>query len=258
MSLASWYFLGESAQHTVQGHRLRLDGERAVDERGHSYPIARRTEGMYAWVDPRRKGAPFTLPHLEREGWTEMTFESIEVRTRPEVIMRDLADVLHFQTVHRYERVQVEEPLSLEGAHLRTQVAFHWDSGIPGLTVPARFSSEVWGVGYQCTEVQMLGGRLQSRHLVLPVPLDGERCQVHLGVSVRIAPGVLPSALLPAARFLMHHFLRLSFRRDVARDTQLWVGAPPASHQPDPGDATLAAFSDWTRQFLPREDSLCA
>jgi hypothetical protein len=159
--------------------------------------------------------------------------------------MQDLADLLHFETVHRYARVRLLEPLAFDGASMTTAVAFGWDTGIPGAALPSSFRSEVWGLGAQRTDVCTLWGRLRTRHLVLPTPYRDGLTRVHMAVGVEIGPGhgVAPRLIGRG----VHAFAARAFRRDVGRDAALWVGRS-GHHAAD--DAPMQAYRRWSAQFL--------
>jgi len=257
----SWHFWGpenggpETA--CIHGRLLRRRADRAVDQDGREYPLRTESGLCFLWFDPDGEAPDFHIPLPDPRGWTPMTFEHLDLRTQPRIIMQDLADVMHFETVHRYARVKVVEPLKARGAQLSTTIAFHWDTGIPGVLTPASFESEVWGMGYQRTEVSFFGGTVQSRHLVMPVPLSPELTRVYLGLSIRIRARLVPPGLRTVADRLMHAFVGRSYRRDIGRDAALWIGQPPPEHELPAMDPSLARFRAWSLQFTSSERFAC-
>ena len=204
---------------------------------------------LFVWHDPAGGPPRFVLPEQDMQGWSDWSLTHRDFETGPVTIMQDLADTVHFESVHEYADVEVLEGPCYQGDSLSLSARFLWDTGLPGRLrgLPAAFQSRCHGLGYQCTETQAVWGRYQTRHLVLPRPLGGGITRVYLGTSARIVgrAGQLPGARL--TRALAQRFGELAFLRDIARDARMWEALPDhAAHAPD---ERIHAYQEWVRRF---------
>lgn len=268
---AGWYALGPAAEistDTVREQRfcgrvltVRRDrgGVRATDA-GRSIPVVERGGMVLAWFHPDGDAPTWRPEPLDEAGWTPMTFTRQVLPVHPLHVMRDLADVVHFTTVHRYKDIDLRLPLTARGPRLDTAVGFGWDTGLPGVQrgLPASFESSVEGPGFQRTEVLVPMGQWISRHLVLPTPLGDGTSEVHLGVSIRLTGGLgrleqrIGARALYPLRTAIHGFLARMFARDIGRDAAMWVTLPHELDDRAPEDEHFAVFRDWQEQFLPQ------
>lgn len=267
---AGWYALGPSAE-LVQGKAreqrfcgrtlyVRRDarGRPRAAEGHRPVPVVERCGMLMAWYHPDDDAPDWQLEALDEDGWTAMTFTRQELSVHPLHVMRDLADLVHFESVHLYKDIEVRRPLTADGPRLDTAIDFGWDTGLPGVQrgLPASFQARVEGPGYQRTEVLVPMGQWVSRHLVLPTPLGDGRCALHLGVCIRLTGhlGRLEERVggLGLLRSGIHGFLARMFVRDIARDAQMWKTLPQVVDERDADDENLALFREWQAQFLPQ------
>ena len=254
MTARGWYALTPLAAIAPgTEHRFRLDGRRYRLQRHRSgrlqvrervMPLRCHSGMVFCW--PTARAPDFELPDLDLAGWPPMSFEYRDVRTRPEQIQRDLVDLGHFETVHRYANVSYAERPKFQDSQLRVAVDFDWDTGLAGRGVRAHFTSEAHGLGYQLTEVRSLRDRYHTRHLVMPTPLDALTTRVHLGVSARVhgrlGRGLLGHLMAPLASAL----IAVAQRRDIARDAHFWAGQ---SAQESTAGRYEQRYRDWARHF---------
>ncbi len=198
---------------------------------------------VMAWYGPAGGEPRFRPAPTDTTGWTTRTFDMLPFKSRPDLVMRDLADIEHFSSVHLYQSIHESEPFRTDGPECSLTLDFGWPL-VPKtpLTLPSRFQSKSTGVGYQVTQVSSLGGLLVSRHLVLPTPVDRDTIHVTLGLDLRAA-GPLGRVLANA----LHPMIRAAFRRDVRMDAELWQ----ALHRGEPSleSDALTRFETWAAQF---------
>lgn len=217
------------------------DGELVARLDGARCPLVTVDGVVFVWFDASGRDPHYTPPALSRVGWGRTRTSELVFQTRPELVMRDLADTAHFTHTHGYVGVSIEREFYAEGVHCGLQARFRRAlvEGAEVTRLPGRFQSRCTGVGFQVTEVESPGG-LRTRHRVLPTPTTDGRCRVLLCVELRIA-GV--PRRLPLGRRLVHRTVQSAFERDVRLDAELWQsGVGPAT---DRGDATLNRYWDW-------------
>ena len=225
-------------------------GRLALDE----LPVIEAAGGVFAWYGPAGSAAGWTPAFPEAgPGWSPFTFQSFDLQTRPEVVMQDLADPSHFETIHRYADLDEKHPLSFEGPSFSVGYEFTWDAGTAlasRLFPRMRFDSRVDGLGYQLTEVASLGGRMLSRHLVLPTPLDAHTTRVTMGLSTHVSGLPVPPGFRWLTQAAVEAFTWRIFHRDIGRDAAYWVDRYlPAPQQPL--DERIRAYQGWVDQFRP-------
>jgi phenylpropionate dioxygenase-like ring-hydroxylating dioxygenase large terminal subunit len=214
-------------------------------------PTVERHGMIFAHYDDVMTPPRFELPELDEEGWPGWVYRHMDVQTRPELVMQDLADPLHFYTVHRYANVQVEHGPAYRDHEMKISVRFDWDTGLPGplRNLPSRFESECHGLGYQRTTVTALGGLIQARFLVLPTPIDGDSTRIYLGSAARWSMKFGSRAGKRLAEHLTQRFMLWAFSRDVARDAVLWEHQPTHLRPSLAPDENIHAFRTWARGF---------
>ena len=266
---AGWYALGPLAELSADASWTGLLCGRALVVRrtqgglratlsGEDTPVAEHAGLLVAWFHPAGLAPAWRLEEVEQDGaWTPMSFTRQQLPIRPLQVMRDLADLAHFESVHLYKKIVVTEPLATEGPRLRTSIDFGWDTGVPLLewTVPAGFTSRAEGPGYQLTDVRVPMGQWVSRHLVLPTPLDEGRTALHLGLSIKLTGALgrledrLGSWLLAPLKAAIHAFVARAYLRDIGRDAELWVRLAEGRGPKAPLDPTLQRYHGWAAQF---------
>lgn len=253
---ASWYFVARADALTVGGRSLEVvagdrllelwreaDGQVRGRAAGHVIELSERGSLLFAWLGG---GEPsFEIAEFDSVDWTPLQMFHVDLPTSPSVIMRDLADVEHFSSVHRYVGVEVTEPLRFEGATYTTAIAFGWDTGIPHTYLPARFRARVEGLGVQRTEVETLAGYLHTRHLILPTPRLSRVTRVHAASSVKIERRF--GRLEVGKAYALAAWVARSFRRGLERDARVWTG-PRRSPSPGPNHG-WQQFQRWSEQF---------
>ncbi|TNE86312.1 MAG: hypothetical protein EP330_21460 [Deltaproteobacteria bacterium] len=213
---------------------------------------------VLVWHDPDGGAPQWEIPEVDTREWTRPVFTYFDVDAHPLHVMQDLADIEHFETVHRYGDIRPTRTLEADGPKLSISVAFGWDTAIPGAPkLPAHFTSEAWGLGYQVTEVMLPLEQVESRHFVMPTPIDAHRTRVHLGVAVRTHAALHRLEKLGRAplrwplKRAIRRFMLAMFRRDVGRDAKLWVDRFHVDDAIPAPTREIAAYRVWASQFLP-------
>ncbi len=138
--------------------RLTCDASGGVTARTDAgvLPVATANGLVLVWFAPGGEPPTFEIPALDTHGWSQPLFSSVTVATSPETVMMDLADTVHFTTIHGYRQVTPAEPLTHDGAQLRvafTMLRRLWGDRL-GLDQQVLFRCWAWGMGYQVAQVE--------------------------------------------------------------------------------------------------------
>lgn len=228
--------------------------------RGKAYPVRETHGAIFAWCDANGREPWFDLPDGEYAGWTALrTHRFAGLPSHPQETTENSIDIGHFAVVHEYENVSMNEPLSLDGAHL--SVGYHFERRPMfrgGPRVAADIRIHVHGLGFSYVEVNMPAYGLRTRNLVLPTPIDGDSIDLRIGLRMR---GAGPMQFLPA--WLMDRALGPSAIRtyvnDVRQDYEIWankryVERPPLAE----GDGPVPRYRRWAGQFYREEGRAAA
>jgi hypothetical protein len=232
------------------GRSLRLrvseDGKPTAEIAGRAAPVCVHDGVVFVWHGRDGEAPSYELPDLDHEGFTPSTFDAFEVRASPALIMRDLADYPHFESIHGYRRVAIDAPFAAHGACCALTVSFDWPlilgSGL--VTLRARFRSVCVGLGYQVTTVTAAKGMFVTRHRVLPTPTEDGVTRVTLGMEIQLRGG---RPTLPRVDALGHAIARRAFTRDTATDSAGWQAL--SEEEATSARGPLADYWAWANQF---------
>lgn len=253
------HVVGEQLACGLHGYRFGIDG-RPAGRHPRACPLKRSVptlptvehHGMiFIWYAEGQAPPAYELPKLDDAAWRPWSFRSLDVQTQPALIMQDLADTLHFETVHRYTNIRIENGPRYDGHRMDLEVAFDWDTGLPGRfrDLPMRFHSQCHGLGYQLTEVSCFAGLFQTRHLVLPTPLDPHTTRIHLGTTVRWHGRIGERVGRAFADALSQRYIDWAFLRDVTRDARLWEQQSRHLRPSLAPDPVIHEFRTWAKGF---------
>lgn len=230
--------------------RATREGLVSAQMDGHQAPVRVHDDVVFVWEGSPGDVPSYELPDLDREGFSPSTFDVFDVPASPSLIMRDLADYEHFDHVHRYGRITIEEPFKADGACCSMAFSFDWPLvlGLNLITTRARSRSVCFGLGYQLTTVVSLGGIFETHHRVMPTPTRHGQTRVTLGMEIRVRG---PLGRLPMLGQIGHAFGRRAFQRDTATDAVGWRAL--SEHEAEHAQGTLASYWDWAGKFLPEQ-----
>lgn len=227
--------------------------------RARAYPV-RELDGLVLLYVHAGGEEPTWAPEpADARGWSPFRLHLWTLRGHPQETTENSVDLGHFGVVHGYEDVHERAAIEIAGPHLFARYGFRRPSlRLAGKTWSVReeIDVHVWGLGFSRVEVRDLTLGLDIRLLVLPTPLDAERIEFRIGLSVRdfrdsprmpgslrrLPPGVARAVLVPA--------LLAVYQRDVEKDFPIWEGKryidpPPLAS----GDGPVGLYRRWVRQF---------
>jgi len=228
----------------------------------HTWPVHERNGFVLAWFDEAGRAPWFEVPAVdEGEGWSPLRVGSWTFPGHPQETTENSVDLGHFVAVHRYSDIEIIKDLQTEGPYLTSRYAMRRSAdvfGSAGKSFRAEFEIHVWGLGWSFVDVKVPEIDMHSHHYVLPTPIDGDRIELRVALSVaslasprKVAP---PLALLPRAlsHWIVTELTWRGYQHDVAQDLAIWSNKaylhPPALAK---GDGPVGRYRAWARQFYP-------
>ena len=223
----------------------------------HTATVVERNGFILAWHDSDGGEPLWEIPTYDFEGWTVPVTKRYELSSHPQETTENLVDLGHFVVVHGYENVEIFEPLHREGPYAWAHYGMTRPQAALGQkNVKANFRAHAWGLGYSFVEAQVPKYNLQTRMFVLPTPLDENKMQLTIGLSLKhpekpsqIHPllGLLPRSLVH--KILVQQAFK-AYSHDVEQDFAIWENKiyidPPVLAQ---GDGPVWQYREWAQQF---------
>src|SRR5580658_9345904 len=156
--------------------------------RARAYPVLVLHGIALAYFHPRGIEPSWQPEGADMEGWPPFRLHRWILRGHPQETTENSVDIGHFGVVHGYRSVHERAPTKTSGPHLFARYGFQrptirlWGHE---LTVHEAIDVHVWGLGYSRVHVTDLSWGLDLRLLVLPTPLDADRIELRIGLSVR-------------------------------------------------------------------------
>jgi 3-ketosteroid 9alpha-monooxygenase subunit A len=209
-----------------------------------SHRVREHSGMILAWYAADDASPDYEVPELDElsnPAWTALAKSQIEIATQPREVIENIGDVAHFYPVHKTKMDQFE--VIIDGPRA-TQRSAGNGRNLKGEKIPVESVATYHGPAVQFTRLTWAFPMvLINAH----VPIDGERLQIHFGVSVRTGAGVtLPPKVLDA--------LVASARDGYFQDVAIWEHKRfrERPHLVD-GDGPIAEVRRWYASFLRSE-----
>jgi nitrite reductase/ring-hydroxylating ferredoxin subunit len=260
---------GETLRCPFHDFRFDTGGVCVATPYGHPPPGAARLRQwairekngyVLAWFDAAAGPPTFEVPDIAPSAeWSAPRSEVRTIRTHPQETTENSVDIGHFAAVHRYTNFETLKEMVSDGPYLNARYAMSRGAGGTGRRFRAEYEVHVHGLGWSFVEARVPELGLETRHYVLPTPLDGDRVEMRIATTVRIAGMrtltpllvLIPSALL---RGIVGLLTWRAFRNDVHQDLAIWENKryvnPPALAK---GDGPVGRYRQWARQFYPND-----
>jgi hypothetical protein len=185
---------------------------------------------------------------------------TLELESHPQETTENSVDQGLLIAVHGYEAVSVLEPLKVDGPYLTAKYTMTrvnpWLSVFPAIV--NAFQVHVWGLGYSMVEIHTETFDFHFRLFILPMPLDGDRIQLRIALTVRrdctaasVSPmlGVLPRAMsLP----ILQRATLQGIAGDIRQDFDIWQHKKYVQPQIlARGDGPTGPYRSYCRQHYP-------
>ncbi len=218
---------------------------------------------VFAWWGVDGRPPHWTLPEDPETGddWTELGFRALRFAGHPQETTENSVDLAHLRYVHGYDSVRRTEPLTIDGAHLKSSFLFTRPQTIAGIRkinfdVAAR--AHIHGLGYSYVEIHDRYIGMHARLWVLATPVDGKDIALVLASQVKLMRG--PKRAIVGMRFLplrlrtnlMRNIILNYQKHDVVQDVEIWKSKRYVS-QPRlcRSDGEIGRFRRYCRQFYP-------
>jgi nitrite reductase/ring-hydroxylating ferredoxin subunit len=255
---------GEAIECPFHAFRFDAGGRCVFVPGGHEPPPAARASirpllevnGLLLGWDGPGDEPRWEIPPLESTGWGPLRSRRWVLRGHPQEVTENSVDLIHFSTVHGYERVEMLRPLAAEGPVLDSHYAITRPKAFAGRSVRVEIDVEARGLGYSTVLATVPSVGARARLFVLPRPLGRRR--IELRVAMQLHRDVDPSAVHPVLRFvpralyraIVGEFTFRGFTSDVSQDFAIWKHKrfvrPPALAA---GDGPIGPYRRWARQF---------
>lgn len=248
---------GDELVCAFHGLRYDADGRCRATSTGEPPPAARlrryrlsEQDGMIlVWFDERDRAPEWSVPPLEAERYTPIAWRRFQFRGHPQETTENSVDFGHFLHTHGFPAASDANDLRIEGpvlrAHYGIRRAFH--KRFPRLALSIEFDVTVHGLGYSQVDAFVREGGVDLRLFVLPIPREAERVDLVLGASCRHR--------FRTVAYAFRSFAIRALCSEVAQDIEVWQHK---AHLLQPkltkGEAAVAAYRRWCRQFDPEPD----
>ena len=144
---------------------------------------------VFAWWGQGGRAPQWRLPQGLSDGaeWSRLGYRRIRFPGHPQETTENSVDLAHLRYVHGYANVRQVEPVSVNGAYLRSCFDFSSSRTIAGLTLSYEVSAvtHVHGLGCSQVDVREHTVGMDARMWVLSTPLDGVHIELVIANQVR-------------------------------------------------------------------------
>lgn len=224
-----------------------------------SWPVKEMHGIILCYHHPTEETPAWEVPDLSFDGWSKVLYKEWTMRANSQETAENAVDVGHFFAIHKYEDVEVLEPLVLDNHILTAGYAMSRSAstfGKKNQRFRAEFKIVKYGLGYSVVEAHVTNYNLITRHFVFVTPIDKETVYLRIGASLKniesrskVNPAlvILPKRLVNK---IIHRAVFKGYQNDVSQDFKIWNNKkyvhPPALAQ---GDGPIMEYRAWAHQF---------
>lgn len=223
------------------------------------YKLREKNGMILLWYHAQHQKPDWEIPDVSFDGWTKTLTTDWKLRSHPQETTENSVDIGHFASVHGYKQVEIIKDAVIDGAYLNATYAMHRKAGFLGKKnelIRIEFEAHAHGLGYSFVEAYIPKYGIQTRHFVLPTPIEGNFINLKIGISLKkidnpskINPllAIIPKSLL--TNFILGAAFK-GYKHDVSQDFKIWENkiyiTPPALAK---GDGPVWQYRDWAKQF---------
>ncbi len=218
---------------------------------------------VFAWWGIGGRPPQWSLPEDPETGeeWTELGFRTLRFAGHPQETTENSVDLAHLRYVHGYDSVNRTDPLTIDGAHLKSSFLFTRPQSIAGIrkiVFDVAACAHIHGLGYSYVEIHDRYIGMHARLWVLATPVDGKEINMVLASQVKLIRR--PQRAIVGMKFLpvrlrtnlMRNIILNYQKHDVVQDVVIWKYK---RYVPQPrlcrSDGEIGRFRRYCRQFYP-------
>ena len=260
------YVEGEDIRCPFHGFKFNTDGNCTATGYGtkpspraklHSWPAMEKYGMIFCFYHPEKKAPHYDIIEVDNEGWTDYKVKTWELESNPVEITENSVDVGHFVHIHGFIDPHSTSDLRLEGPNLFAGYAFYRKDMIkPKETMKIDINIFQYGLGFAIVEAYTEKYNMYTRHLVMPVTVDGKLAELRIASSVKKitdAGKIMPILTFFPKGLLTKLIAKTAFKEycaEVYSDFKIWKNKiyvhPPALSK---GDGPVMQYRQWAAQF---------
>ena len=247
---------GDSLRCPFHGWRFGADGRcvevpystaRTLPRVGlRTWPVEEKGGFVFVWHDPDGGAPAWTIPDFESEGWTARRVADFSLRSHPQELMENTADIAHFGHLHRARNHRYLRDWTAHGPLAETTIAFSASGaaiGAPVDFIDLEINFSLHGLGYLVIDSHVPEANVHGRIRVCATPVDEDHVRVFFIANVKelgdpAFTSMVDTLFFEAARSDFEQDLRI-WRNKVYRARPLVV----------PGDGPILSYRRWASQF---------
>jgi nitrite reductase/ring-hydroxylating ferredoxin subunit len=211
-----------------------------------AWPLVEKGGFVFLWHDPDGGQPDWEVPELEGEGWTERRVVDWTLRSHPQELMENTADIAHFGALHGARNHRYLRDWVANGPFADTTIAFSASGaalGAPVQQIDLEIHFALHGLGYLVIDSFVPEAGVTGRIRICATPVDGDTVRVFFICNVRQLPDE------PFTRMVDQLFFEAA-RADFEQDLKIWRNKV---YRPRPvvvpGDGPIIKYRRWASQF---------
>lgn len=211
-----------------------------------AWPLVEKGGFLFLWHDPDGNAPDWTVPDLEEEGWTDRRCVDFTMRSHPQELMENTADIAHFGCLHGARNHRYLRKWQARGPFADTKIGFSASGaaiGAPANFVDLEINFALHGLGYLVIDSHVLDADLHGRVRVCATPVDADHVRVFFVSNVR---KMADSAFTGMVDELFFQAAKADFEQDVRVWSHKVYRPRPVVV---PGDGPILAYRQWANQF---------
>jgi phenylpropionate dioxygenase-like ring-hydroxylating dioxygenase large terminal subunit len=211
-----------------------------------AWPIVERGGLIFLWHDPDGGAPAFDLPDFEGEEYTERREVDFVLRSHPQELMENTADIAHFGYLHGARNHRYLRDWRAHGPLADTLIGFSASGaalGAPVDWIDLEINFALHGLGYLVIDTHVPSAFVDARVRVCATPIDEDHVRVFFLSNIRRMPD-------PAFTSMVERLFHEAALADFKQDMKIWQHKV---YRPRPvlvpGDGPILAYREWARQF---------
>jgi phenylpropionate dioxygenase-like ring-hydroxylating dioxygenase large terminal subunit len=211
-----------------------------------TWPVAEKGGYLFLWHDPDGGTPDWEIPDFEAEGFTARRLADFTLRSHPQELMENTADIAHFGQLHRAQNHRYLRDWTAHGPWAETTIAFSASGaaiGAPIDLIDLEITFALHGLGYLVIDSVAPAVGVHGRIRVCATPVDEDHVRVFFISTVRCFEDPQFTAMVDQLFFE-------AAKADFEQDLRIWRNKV---YRPRPivvpGDGPILHYRRWASQF---------